>query len=182
MNYSDLKLKRTDDYTTISINNQDIKVQKYLPIKDKIDLIQIALQNSLEDGIYNDMKLDVFFHLYVIYMYTDLIFTKEEKADPFKLYDELESNYVVVNVLGAMGEHEYNILIDYLKTTKAAYEKYNSSMTSFIKTMIQDLPKNAEAAAEIVKNFNPDEYPEVVRFANAANGNRTIPMVKDEKD
>lgn len=182
MNYSDLKLKIVDDYTITEVNKQEIKVRKYLPIEDKIDLIQIALQNSFEDGIYNEMKLDVYFNLYIVYMYTDLIFTEEEKTDSFKLYNELESNEVIISVLGAMDQREYHTLVEYLKVTKIAYEKYNNSVASFIKTMIQDLPKNAETAAEIVKNFNPEEYPEVVRFANAANGNRTIPMVKDEKD
>ena len=52
--------------------------------------------------------------------------------------------------------------------------KYNTTMAALIKNVIQDLPKNAEIAKNIVDAFNPEQYKEVLRFAEHANGDRPI--------
>lgn len=174
MKYTDLNLKINTNYSITQIGNKEVKVAQYLPISDKIDLIQIALQKSLENGIYNDLKLDMYFNLYIIYMYTDLEFTDEEKADEFKLYDELQSNDVILNVIGAMDENEYNSLLNYLQTIEHSYSIYNRSTASILNAFIQDMPKNAAAAANIVDNFDAKKYQQVIDFAKAANGNRPI--------
>ena len=40
--------------------------------------------------------------------------------------------------------------------------------------VINNLPKNAEAAAKIVEQFNPERFKAVVDFARYANGGRDI--------
>lgn len=47
-------------------------------------------------------------------------------------------------------------------------------MGAAITHLINDLPANAEAAAKIVDNFNPEQYKAVVDFAKYANGGRNI--------
>ena len=116
----------------------------------------------------------MFFNLYIIYMYTDLEFTDEEKSDEFKLYNELESNDVITNVIGAINETEYDNLLDYLHIMKHEKTLYNRSAAALIQTFIQDMPKNAATAAEIVENFDKEKYQNVIDFAKSANGNRPI--------
>lgn len=175
MNYSDLKLKINQKTNATIINDKEIEVLQYLPIEDKIDLIQIALYKSREGGIYNEMKLDVYFNLYLVYMYTNLEFTDEEKEDEFKLYNELQSNNVFINVIGAMEEDEYDALLNYLMEMKSNNISYSHSAAALLQTVIQDLPKNAATAAEIVDNFDKEKFENVVNFAKAANGQREIP-------
>ena len=43
-----------------------------------------------------------------------------------------------------------------------------------LQSVIQDLPKNAQMAADIVNNFDKSKYQAVVDFATAANGGRNI--------
>ena len=177
MKYSDFNLKINTETTTVVIDkdkNIEIEVLQYLPIEDKIDLIQIALQKSLENGIYNEMKLDMYFNLYIVYMYSNLEFTDEEKEDEFKLYNELQSNDIIVHVIAGMDEGEYDCLLDYLKIMQEANENYKHSAAALLQAFIQDMPKNAAAAAEIVNNFDKEKYKNVVDFAKSANGNRPI--------
>ena len=61
-------LKIDTSVDTLDFNNKTIEVLKYLPIEDKYDLIMITLQKAEEDGIYNDIKLDMYFHLNLVYM------------------------------------------------------------------------------------------------------------------
>lgn len=174
MLYKDLNLKVKDQVETISIQGQDINVFQYLPVRDKNDLVQIALQNSRENGVINEIKLEIYFNIYIVYFYTDLIFSDQEKADPGQLYDELQSNGILTRILGAMNEDEYNNLVDYLEKMRAAQDTYENSAAGVIKMFIQDLPKNATEAAELLKDVDLSKYEQVNKFAEAANGGRPI--------
>lgn len=177
MKYSNFNLKvntRTNSVVIDKDKNMEIEVLQYLPIEDKIDLIQIALQKSLENGVYNEIKLDMYFNLYIVYMYSNIEFTDEEKADEFKLYNELQSNDIIVHVIAGMEDGEYDCLLDYLKTMQESNEIYRTSAAALLQTFIQDMPKNAAAAANIVDNFDENKYKRVIDFAKSANGNRPI--------
>lgn len=174
MLYKDLNLKVKDQTETISIQGQDINVFQYLPVRDKNDLVQIALQNSRENGVINEIKLEIYFNIYIVYFYTDLVFSEEEKADPGQLYDELQSNGILTRILGAMNQDEYNNLVDYLEKMRAAQDAYENSAAGVIKMFIQDLPKNATEAAELLKDVDLSKYKQVNNFVEAANGGRPI--------
>lgn len=174
MLYKDLNLKVKDQVETISIQGQDINVFQYLPVHDKNDLVQIALQNSRENGVINEIKLEIYFNIYIVYFYTDLVFSEEEKADPGQLYDELQSNGILTRILGAMNQNEYNNLVDYLEKMRASQDAYENSAAGIVKMLSQDLPKNAAEAAELLKNVDLNKYEQVNKFAEAANGGRPI--------
>ena len=174
MKFQDLNLTLPTTTNSIIINEQEVVVKTYLSISDKIDLIQIALQKAQEDGIYNDIKLDAYFHLNIVYLYTDIEFSEEDKEDEMKLYDILQANNVILNVIGAMGEDEYNGLFEYLEVMKQEKLDYSNTAAAVLRSIIQDLPKNAAAAKEIVDSFDPSKYQAVADFATAANGGRNI--------
>ena len=175
MKYSDLNLK-TNTKTNVAIlnNGKEVEVLQYLPIKDKIDLIEIALQKSRENGVFNEMKLEMYFNLYLIEMYTNLEFTDEEKMNETLLYDELESNHVITDIIAAMNAEEYGDLISFLDMTRNSLTEYYNSVPALLQTFIEDMPANAEAASQIVDNFDPEKYQNVLNFAKAANGGRDI--------
>ena len=175
MLYKDLNLKVKDQIETISIQGQDINVFQYLPVRDKNDLVQIALQNSRENGVINEIKLEIYFNIYIVYFYTDLVFSEEEKADPGQLYDELQSNGILTRILGAINQDEYNNLVDYLEKMRAAQDAYENSAAGVIKMFIQNLPKNATEAAEILENIDLEKYVQTKNFVEAANGGNPIP-------
>lgn len=178
MEYKNLNLTVDNTLIDLPINQTTtIHILKYLPISDKIDLIQIALQKAEEGGIYNEMKLTVHFYLNIIYLYTDLIFTPEEREDEYKLYDELDSNGIISAICDAMDEEEYSELLTNLNTMKDTLVAYKQSMPALAQSLIQDLPRQAAAAADIVEKFDPEKYKNVVEFAQAANGGRPVPTL-----
>ena len=89
VSYANLKLKTKDEIKTFNFNNTEIEVKQYLPIEDKYDLVMITLQKAEENGIYNALKLDMYFHLHLVYMYTNLSFTEKQKENEMKIYDTL---------------------------------------------------------------------------------------------
>lgn len=181
------KLKETnfhinDEVNTFTLERGNVKngkpleinVKKYLPLSDKIDLIQIALQKAEEDGIYNEMKLDAYFHLNIVYLYTDIEFTQQDREDEMALYDILESNDIIDQVVANMNNSEYIELRTYLEKMRDDSLTYKNTAAAVLTRIIQDLPKNAAAAKEIVDSFDPEKYQAVENFATAANGGRNI--------
>ena len=177
MNYKDLNLHVNKDTYCIEMQEKKINIKKYLPVRDKKDLIEITLQKAEQaDGTYNEILIDMYFHLHLIYLYTDIEFTEEDREDEMKLYDELESNGILERIINKIPDEEYEILMDYLKTTRKEISSYKHSAAAMVQKLIVDLPKNAEAAAKIVQEFDPEKYKEIVDFAQHANANRPIPL------
>lgn len=175
--FANLKLKVVEDVETIEINGQDVEVKKYLPISDKYDLIMITLQQALEDKVYNPLKMDMFFHLNLVYLYTNLSFTEKQKEDPNKLYDILQSNGIIDKVIDAIPKFEWETLWQMISLTKEEYTRWNQSAAGMVAEVIEELPKSAEMASSLLQNFNSEDYKEVIRFAQAGNADRPVPSV-----
>lgn len=172
--YSSLKLKTKEEIEEINFGDSKIEVQQYLPIQDKIDLIDITLQKAKEDRLYNPIKVDMFFHLHLIYLYTNITFTDKQREDEYKLYDNLQSNGIINQVIAAIPENEYNELLNMTNEKIKNELTYSTTAAALVAKLIDDLPANAEAAQNILNNFDPNKYQEVLNFAKAANGGRDI--------
>lgn len=175
VSFTNLKMKVNISTKEISINpSTTIEVAQYLPIEDKIDMITIALQNAEENGYYNPMKLDMYLDLYMIYMYTNFNFTDKQKEDEAKLYDILRSNGIIEAVKNTIPDDEYQELNYYVNEMKEVKTKYKHSFASVLNDFVYNLPVNAQEAMEIVQQFDPEKYQNVLNFARAANGDRDL--------
>ena len=171
--FNTLNVKTNKQFKTITYNDKEIKVSQYLPVEQKIDLIQIALQKAEEDGIYNDIKLDVFFNMNIIYTYTDITFTDKQREDAF------QSSGFLTQILAAIPEDELKSLIDYMNIMKSEILNYKNTAGAVLQSLIQDLPKNAQAAANIVNSFDETKYKQIIDLAQATGiNNSTISTSK----
>ena len=116
----------------------------------------------------------MYFELNIVYLYTNITFTDTQRQDEEKLYDILNSNGVIEQVLANMSKEEYNLLYETLEAHKQEILTYKNTAGAVIQSVIQDLPRNAQAAADIVNQFDPNKFSQVVNFARAANGDRDI--------
>lgn len=174
VSYANLKLKIKQDVNTFDFEGNTIEILKYLPIEDKYSLVMVTLQKSLEDGIYNPIKLEQYFNLNLVYMYTNLSFTDKQREDESKIYDTLKSNGFIDMFLTNLDETEYDDLISYLEDEIDAEMTYKTTAAGVISKFIDDLPAQAQAAMNIVENFDKEKFQAVKDFAIAANGGREI--------
>ncbi len=174
ISYANMKLKPVTSTHKFEWNGNEIEVLDYLPVEDKYDLIMITLQKSFEDGYYNPIKVDEFFHLHLIYMYTNINFTDKQREDEHKLYDSLKSNGLIDAFIEQMNEFDYSELFNMLDDTKRELTEYKRSTSALIQSLVSDLPRQADAMKNIMDNFDPNKYQEVMNFAKAANGGREI--------
>lgn len=176
VSYASLKLKTNAEAKKFAWDDKEIEILQYLPIDDKYDFIMITLQKAKEDMLYNPIKLDMYFHLHLVYMYTNLSFTEKQKEDEAKIYDTLESSGLLTEIIKNMNDVEYNDLWDKINEYIELSMKYDTSAHALIRSIIKDLPAQAQAAMNIVNEFDPDKFDAVRKFAEAANGGRPLPM------
>ena len=174
LNYKDLNLVKLNSFKTFDWKGKKIEILNYLPIEEKYDIVMITLQKSFEEGIYNPIKLDMYYHLNLVYAFTNLVFTDEDRQDEAKLYDELVSSGFMEEFLKNIDSQVYTEMQEDIENIAELNMEYNNSTASIVKKFVDDLPANAEAAQKIVDNFDPDKYQAVVDFAKSANGGRVI--------
>ena len=178
VNFSDLGLLDEIGTKTFEINGKTINVLQYLSVEQKNDLIQIALQNSDENGIYNEVYAGSFFPLYIVMFYTDIEFTDEEKANPLATFDILVRHGIISKVLDLIPETERNDLFTIYQLQKENNMKYMRTFGYTVNKLINDMPAQIEDSInkiqEIAKDFDPSKYQAVIDFATAANGGRDI--------
>lgn len=175
VNFTDLALSVDSNVKLVNIKEDiQIEVKQYLPVEDKYDLISTVLQNSYENGHYHPLKVNTFFHLYLVYLYTNIQFTDAQKEEPAKLFDMLESNGVIDAVVMGMDEHEFKLIFTMLESEIKYATEYNKTITALVHKFIDDMPLNAEKAKEIIEHFNPEDFKQVLMMAQQANGGRPI--------
>ena len=174
INYKDIDLAISDNKKIFPWNGKDIEVASYISIDDKYDIVMITLQKSFENGIYNPIKLDMYYHLNLIYTYTNIIFSDEDRANEEKLYDKLLNSGFLTTFLSYIDIKEYTEMQNYIEEISDLNMRYNNTAAGVIRKLVDDLPANAEAVQEIVDKFDPEKYQAVIDFAKAANGGREI--------
>lgn len=172
--YSSLKLKTQEEIKTFKVEDKEVEVKQYLSINDKIDLIDITLQKSRENRIYNPIKIDMFFHLHLVYLYTNITFTDKQREDEYKLYDTLHSNGIINNVLENIPEIEYETLFELMQERIEIEMEYNTTAAAMIENILDQLPRSANTAAEIMNSIDLSSMDSVISFAKTLNADRDI--------
>lgn len=172
ISYTNLKLKVNTEVNTFDFNGNQIEVLKYLPLEDKCALINLALQSAKENAIYNPARLEAYFHLYIVMLYTNINFTEKQKEDKIKLYDTLKSNGLIDQVLMNMDEDEYSALCEYLNQQESDILNYQNTVAGIIDNIIENLPIQAEEMQKIVNNFDPSKFENVLNFAKSVNNGK----------
>ena len=86
----------------------------------------------------------------------------------------LYSNQIITNTLAIIPEEEYNILFDAIQEYIKMDLEFSTTFAAVVKSIINDLPAQAETMQNIVNTFDPEKYQAVIDFAKAANGGRAI--------
>ena len=129
MEFKELNLSFKSNEHEITIGDKKIKVKNRISSKDIEDLISITIQDSIEPtGMINLIKAEINFSINLLLMYTDLEFTSGELEDVNSLYDILDSNDILNQVIMNIDEIEYKFITDMLNDTIAAKQQYELSL------------------------------------------------------
>lgn len=162
--FTKLSLKRKNEVKTITINNNQIEIKQYLPVNDKLDLIARVINGAHDQNNFpNPIKIEVIGTLEMIMAYTNVSFTEKQKEDIPKLYDLLEENGVIKDIISQIPEDEYNFIIDGINKTVDAVYTYNNSVLGILEAVSKDYSNLDFDATQIQKKMADPENLKLVR-------------------
>ena len=162
--FTKLSLKRKNEVKTITINNNQIEIKQYLPVNEKLDLIARVINGAHDQNNFpNPIKIEVIGTLEMIMAYTNISFTEKQKEDIPKLYDLLEENGVIKDIISQIPEDEYNFIIDGINKTVDAVYTYNNSILGILESISQDYSNLDFDATQIQKKMADPENLKLVR-------------------
>ena len=162
--FTKLGLKKKEEIKNITINDQVIEVKQYLPISDKINIITNVIENSADDNNFaNPVKVEVFANLEIMYAYTNISFTDKQKGDPTKLYDLLEENGIIAEVIAAIPENEYALLLGWIDETIEAFYTYRNSVMGIMEQISADYSNLSLDATEIQQKLADPQNLELLK-------------------
>lgn len=136
------------DPITIDINGQTVTVEQYLPINDKLAIVEKVLAQTIDDtGFLNPVRLQVYTELEILRAYTNISITDKMMADAAKTYDLLRLNGILDNVIKSIPVEEYDTVFDAIDDSANHTVKYLTSFLGMIKT-VQDNYNTSEMNVE----------------------------------
>ena len=83
-----LGLKSTVEIKPMVWNEQTIEVKQYLPIEEKLRLIEMIVNKSLDENpYYNPGRIKIFIKLETLFAYTNITPSDKQRNEVFKTYD-----------------------------------------------------------------------------------------------
>ena len=162
--FTKLALKKKEEVKNIKINDIDIEIKQYLSVNDKLDLIARVISGAHDQNNFpNPIKIEVIGAMEIIMAYTNITFTDKQKEDIAKLYDILDSNGIINQIVSAIPEDEYHFLIDGINDTIDAVYTYQNSVLGILDTVSQDYSNLNLDATEIQKKLADKDNLSLVR-------------------
>lgn len=134
------------------------EVKRYLPLKDKLELVSRIINQSVDDnGFYNPMRVKLYMCLETVYAYTNLSFTEKMKEDPFKLYDILVSTGIFTDIVDCIRERDWQEIKECTWQTIENIYKYRNSVMGILDTVKADYSTLNFDATEIQQKLADPE-------------------------
>lgn len=156
VSFSKLGLTKNTNAGSFEWNGQTIEVKGYLPIQEKMQLIQNVLNNCQdENNFINEAKMSMYMTLEIVYYYTNINFTEKQKSDPAKLYDLLAGNGFLNDLFAVIPQTEYNSIAIWLDKTANHIYDYRNSIYGILDALNTDY-SNLELDADTLKSKMAD--------------------------
>lgn len=151
-----LNLNKNTEVKVITINEQEVEVISYLPLKEKMDLIEIVINESSQGRVCNPVLLDSLFHAYLVLSYTNITFSPTQHEKILETYDLLEKNGVIAEIIAAIPQAEYTDLVEGLYSCVEVAEREAGSVISLVEGAISRITSTLEETKDKLGELNLD--------------------------
>jgi hypothetical protein len=138
---SKLISKKKEEDVIIEINGEQVEVKQYLPLTEKIELVNFIAQESVTLQGVNPIQKDVLTDICIIEYYTNIKFTEKQKEDMLKTYDILVQNNIIEIIKKAIPEAELSQMYGWIYICMHSIETFKNSARG----MVDDIVNNYNA-------------------------------------
>ncbi len=121
------------------VSKIEVKVKKYLPVGDKIQIISKVVQNSMVSGIARLDLIKVNLDLELIQAYTNIEFSENELQNSLETYDKLEYAGIFYDIVSSIEQSEKDFIQEGVEDYKTQLEKSIASSMSGYVTQIDSM-------------------------------------------
>lgn len=151
ISFTKLGLKKNTNVITLTWNDQIIEIKAYLPIEEKIAIIERIVNQSLDNNNFaNPMRVDINVLLEIIFAYTNINFTDKQKEDRLALYDLLVGSEFWAQFLAILPNEEYMSIYNGVWDTINEIYKYRDSVLGILQAVSEDY-SNLELDADKIR-------------------------------
>ena len=133
----------------VTIGKLTFKVKPYLSVEDRTQIMQLAVQEAWEDDHVNDVKMEAYADVFAIIYCTSIEFTDEEKADPIKIYDELQNAGLLEKIIETLPYYWDCNYVHGLADSKSGF-------IGLLNRVVEQLPTYVEQLQKELKNISPE--------------------------
>ena len=162
--YKELDTKYKKDFKTFTWRGKEIKISNYLPIDEKISLINITIQKAMNNGLIHPLFLKKHYELNLVYAYTDIIFTDEDRADEGALYDSLYCSGLLNEVIKNIHHKEIECLARMLDQTVVAMKEHKTSAVGVIETLFTTFYNEIPKVMDALNDVNPETATQILQM------------------
>lgn len=128
----------------------EIEVRQYLPVEEKMSLIDRIINRAVTDkGYYSPAIIDLLITMELIFSYTNINFTDKQKEDIFKLYDLFKSSDAFYEIETAIPMSERNYIYENTYRFIEVLYNYKNSAVGIMETINKDYGDTVFAAEQI---------------------------------
>lgn len=157
--FSKLNAKINTQTQILSFNDQEIEVKQYLPIEEKMEMIDniVNFSQNTHYQYFNPGFIDMIATLEIVFNYSNLSFTENQLKDKIKLYDILMSSGLAQAIANAIPYEELNSIDTILEKTLDNIYKHNNSVLGILEAIAEDYEEQDLNASEVQRKMaNPE--------------------------
>lgn len=139
VSFNKLGCKINSEIKTIVFNDEAIEVTQYLPIQEKLRIMQnVIIQSMTEYNYANPVQVEVFTYLNILQQYTNIKFTEKQLADAAKLYDLVRSSGLLEAVCAAIPVDEIEEVKNGIEKSISSFYAYRNSVVGVLEMLKSD--------------------------------------------
>ena len=139
ISFTKLGLKKNTTLITLIWNDQTIEIKEYLPIVEKIAVVERIINQSLDTNNFaNPMRIHINTALEIVFAYTNINFTDKQKEDRLVLYDLLTGSGLIQAIYDKMASSEYTTLITAVEEIIEEIYRYKNSALGILQNISED--------------------------------------------
>lgn len=162
ISFTKLGLKKNTNVINLTWNDQIIEIKEYLPIEEKIAVIERIVNQSLDDNNFaNPARVRINAALEIVFAYTNINFTDKQKEDRLALYDLLAGTGLLKAIYDALPSNEYTTMDTTVWEVIDEIYRYKTSVLGILQAVSQDysnLDLDAEKIREKLGNKENVEF------------------------
>lgn len=152
--YHKLGLKVDVHKSELTYNDQIIEVKDYLPIEDKMKMVADIIIESKDDNPFMNVgKMNAYLYIYILYNYTNLVFTEKQKEEPGKIYDNIVTTGFLSEILKLIPKDEIDFIKYLLNSQIEEIYKYDNSIRGMLQDVMTDYSNLSLDATTIQKKL-----------------------------